>query len=446
MAEIKRIKIFQRPSEKKASAFISFRNADNAKRAMLFLRQQPPGFFKEALANSPEDGAGLKNELINIEYPVSETNKLHQALLSVPLEPSKTCGEIVGTLSKKARKLAAAENRIVYIRQVETDSENIRNVLSKFGVIKNLLLLPPRNRYIQQTCDANLGTRFENLGLCDDIESSSDGTVKATYNHKQHHQLQTPSSSPVHTTSLNDFDTSISTPKPAYTAFIVFEKASDAASAILDKAAGCTLPRHKRFINSNFSIDLPMPYPTSSTQIRQYFQNVSEIKQITKDDSSKIIVVEFVTAVGAAKAIVHCRTNKFENFFIIEADYSPSIRPEDIGVVNDLDKDCSDTKLNPTCDEIRKVKSSDEVLQWQRSDEVRQWQRADDVKYWQRSDEVLERSDDNHKWDEVKQWDRLDVKHKWETCSSLRSDEFKQHKWESLAESSVYLNYRRDNL
>lgn len=51
-------------------------------------------------------------------------------------------------------------------------------------------------------------------------------------------------------------------------------------------------------------------------------------------------MVEFVTAVGAAKGIVHCRSVKFRGEFYIDADYSPSVKPPEEQIVTGSRVNC----------------------------------------------------------------------------------------------------------
>ncbi|KAI8905448.1 hypothetical protein EDD86DRAFT_211517 [Gorgonomyces haynaldii] len=247
VGEIKRIKIFQRAIEKKASAFISFRNTETAKRALVFINKQP------RLFSETTDPA-------IVEYPAQESSKLRQQQTMVPPDAlwenvgNDFKSESLGTLSKKARKLAAAENRIVYIRQLELDRQELINELEHHGRIKSLHIIEkPQNK----TC------------------------------------------------------------------FVVYESAQQAASAIQAKAAGCTLPRHKR-------VDLPGVEHATFGQVRSFFESVAEIKQITLvSPEQSCVMVEFVTAVGAAKGIVYCRENQFLGVCVL-ADYSPSLKTDEL--------------------------------------------------------------------------------------------------------------------
>jgi hypothetical protein len=78
---------------------------------------------------------------------------------------------------------------------------------------------------------------------------------------------------------------------------------------------------------------MPLTEPSTLTEIKLYLQNTAEIKQITPGDG--FYMVEFVTAVGAAKGIVHCRSTPFKGK-VIDADYSPSVRPEDLAAGSEL--------------------------------------------------------------------------------------------------------------
>jgi hypothetical protein len=63
--------------------------------------------------------------------------------------------------------------------------------------------------------------------------------------------------------------------------------------------------------------------------LKRFFEGVAEVKQIVLAHDDEPCMVEFVTAVGAAKAIVYSRENAFLGH-VIEADYAPSIKEEDL--------------------------------------------------------------------------------------------------------------------
>lgn len=312
MGEIKRIKIFQRALEKKASAFISFRTADFAKRARLHLIQQGSAVFRES------------DEVAVVEYPTTEESKHKHATI---LTDAQCETELVGTLSKKARKLAASENRIVYIRQVEMPVDELKDALRVHGPLRAFHLLPPRappagvkiSETKSDATDSQLDSAQEKGNRSKDTEAVADaptGDQVSLRSEESHIQ-----SSGSNVTIVNDISQSSEQEILKPTAFAVFETPSSAAQAIANKTGGCTLPRHKR-------VDLPLQSSATTSEIRTYLQSTAEIKQIILDE--KFFMVEFVTAVGAAKGIVHCRSTPFKGS-VIPADYSPSIQPQDDG-------------------------------------------------------------------------------------------------------------------
>lgn len=263
VCEIKRIKIFQRAIEKKASAFLTFKTAEMAKRVMAYLKQRGDALFAD-------DGTGTSNKGIGLEYPARVGSMVQNQVIHVPADAqwessaTTTTSQLVeptGTLSKKARKLAAAENRIVYIRNLEISTHELTALMATHGLVKSMHLV-----------------------------------VK---------------------------------PDQTKTCFIQFGTSQGAGAAIASKSGGCTLPRHKRVV-------LPMSpsLRATSQQLRQYFERVAEIKQIQITDSEDteggvVYMVEFVTAVGAAKAIVHAREHPFGSVGCIMADYAPSVNREE---------------------------------------------------------------------------------------------------------------------
>lgn len=267
--------------EKKASAFITFKNSECAKRAMVYLKQQPPGFFNSGVEPS------LKGELVNVEYPATESSKQALVSASSSILQSESLSkwnqnldtdEIpVVTLSKKARKLAAAENRIVYIRQLEISGEELQNVLGAHGKIVQMFILPPRS-LPQSPVPVSVGSDDKNSAY-DYESSSSKETVKASLLSSFYQNVKTENvlisdgangltddfnskNNSAHISSaveektahnVDDKGTSIFTEPlsveditPKKTAFVVFEKPSSALQAIAQKTAGGTLPRHKR--------------------------------------------------------------------------------------------------------------------------------------------------------------------------------------------------------
>jgi hypothetical protein len=255
VGEIRRIKIFQRAIEKRATAFVTFKNAETAKKAAQYIKQQPAGVFTDSA------------EAALVDYPADEQQAvLRQHVNVVPSDaiwddskPNET--EVtMGTLSKKARKIAAAENRIVYVRQLEVSEQELSEEMEKIGQVKTIQIIEKEQR----------------------------------------------------------------------TAFVVFHAASSAAQAVQQKTCGSTLPRHKR---------IDMPIHAEANLVRQYFEGIAEIKQIEVSESK--VMVEFITAVGAAKGIVHCRTREFQGDLIL-ADYSPSVRSE---TYDELMKSISEIKV-----------------------------------------------------------------------------------------------------
>jgi hypothetical protein len=265
VAEIKRIKIFQRALEKKASAYISFRSSECAKRATVFLKQQPPGVFKES------------NELAVVEYPATESSRLRHALMAVPPDAQWEEVEPVGTLSKKARKLAAAENRIVYVRQVMMEPEDLRRALEAHGKLRGLYVIPAKPNPFNPAMLANLhleaftsllpsgaaskrqlvrepepehtSVKFDSLPAFTAAEPSelSATEKQAVKNVQSVAELVEEKESPGSSSGVaGDTEQEDLEPKP--TAFALFETPAAAAQAIAQKTGGCTLPRHKRYI------------------------------------------------------------------------------------------------------------------------------------------------------------------------------------------------------
>jgi hypothetical protein len=101
------------------------------------------------------------------------------------------------------------------------------------------------------------------------------------------------------------------------TAFAVFETPKACAEALQQKTMGCNLPRHKR-------VDFVLN-GLAEQQVKEFVEPLADIKQFSTTDG--ILTIEFLTALGAAKAIVKTKTHMICGTFI-QADYSPSIKPD----------------------------------------------------------------------------------------------------------------------
>ena len=187
IAEIKRFRIHQRPLDRNAQVYLTFRNAENAKRAVAFVKQAPR-IFKDT------------NEPAVVDYPapqepdtrgfMSGQGVTTDASWNAPAfqgQQSAAAAAAAALVSKKARKLAASENRIVYFRQMPIDMTlpQLQSTLSYHGRLVAFHLVPKPNNRV--------------------------------------------------------------TP---LTAFAVFESNAAAASAVNAKAGGCTLPRKSSFVHT----------------------------------------------------------------------------------------------------------------------------------------------------------------------------------------------------
>ncbi|KAJ3308595.1 hypothetical protein HDV04_001052 [Boothiomyces sp. JEL0838] len=114
------------------------------------------------------------------------------------------------------------------------------------------------------------------------------------------------------------------------TAFVKFDTPQACAAALAEKTMGAALPRHKR-------VDIPGT-DYSDELLYKYFENIAEVKQITRENTlaTNITTVEFLTALGAAKAIVKLRSVGIDNQ-IVFADYTPSVKVEEAGLSEILD-------------------------------------------------------------------------------------------------------------
>ncbi|KAJ3350691.1 hypothetical protein HDU91_006213 [Kappamyces sp. JEL0680] len=101
------------------------------------------------------------------------------------------------------------------------------------------------------------------------------------------------------------------------TAFVKFDNPQACAAALAAKTAGVTLPRHKR-------VDIPLL--VEEDYLRKYLAGVGDIKAITVAEN--ITTVEFLTALGAAQAIVRFQTVPFQGS-LCHVDYSPSLKVEE---------------------------------------------------------------------------------------------------------------------
>ncbi|KAJ3271682.1 hypothetical protein HDV01_006461 [Terramyces sp. JEL0728] len=237
--QIVRIKIYQRSIEKKASVFVAFKTAGQAKNATQYLNEHNL-IFNEM------------KEPLQVEYPAQDITH-RPPTFATTLQSS--------TLSKKARKQLAAENCIVYVRSMEP-------------LIPNIL---QEGMSIHGNCSV--------------------------------------------------FITKTDSPS---TAFIRFDTPQACAAALAEKTMGATLPRHKR-------VDMPVT-DYSDELLYKYFENFAEIKQITRENTvaTNITTIEFLTALGAAKAIVKLRSSGIDNQ-IVFADYTPSAKIEETGLSEILD-------------------------------------------------------------------------------------------------------------
>ncbi|KAI8901881.1 hypothetical protein BC833DRAFT_60293 [Globomyces pollinis-pini] len=255
IGHIHRIKIFQRAVEKKSSVFVTFKSTEKAKSARLFLETHKLP-FKEM------------KESLEVEYPAQDISRNPPSFTL----PGQTGGPL--TLSKKARKLLAAENRIVYVRSLE-----------------------PLDY-------ATLKAGLEIIGPCE------------------------------------VYITKVDSPS---TAFVEFATPGYCSTALAEKAMGATLPRHKR-------VDFPNDPNYTEVDLKEFLSSIADIKTVS-EPTAEVTTVEFITALGAAKAIVHCRSVAFKGVKIL-ADYTPSVKPED-GIDESVasqegldDKLCKDDKYD----------------------------------------------------------------------------------------------------
>eukprot|EP00842_Homolaphlyctis_polyrhiza_P006987 jgi/Hompol1/878/HPOL_005444-RA len=258
VSDVKRFRIHQRPVERRVSAYITFKSPDAARKALSTLGSlRPPVLHNLA-------------EMLSIEFPAKEIPRQFNS----PDTTWRRCDtnqdterrELLPPGSKKSKKTATAENRIVYVRQVAANVTTLEMLKETFGAASASI----------QSC----------------------------------HLLHKPDASMLSS------------------AFVVFDMPATASSAIATKLAGCTLPRHKR-------VDLPrVPLSITVSDVCTYLCSAGDIKQILlpQEYESEVptVMVEFQSAMGAAKAIVHCRENipAFGRDYIL-ADYSPSNKKDD---------------------------------------------------------------------------------------------------------------------
>jgi hypothetical protein len=113
IAPISRIKIFQRAVEKKSSVFVTFKSIDRARSAAAFMKKNNLAFkdMKEPLA---------------VEYPTQDISRHPPVFATDP--------NAVPSLSKKARKMLAANNTIAYARSPDPFvAEALQSALSIHG-------------------------------------------------------------------------------------------------------------------------------------------------------------------------------------------------------------------------------------------------------------------------------------------------------------------------
>lgn len=92
------------------------------------------------------------------------------------------------------------------------------------------------------------------------------------------------------------------------TAFINFKTPGACAEALAAKTAGVTLPRHKR---------VDIPFIAFEEHLRSYLAGVGDIKNINFNEEEKITTVEFLTAIGAARAIVRFQVQAYNGKMVI---------------------------------------------------------------------------------------------------------------------------------
>ena len=109
-----------------------------------------------------------------------------------------------------------------------------------------------------------------------------------------------------------------------WTAFVVFSTPAQCAAALAAKTMGCNLPRHKR-------VDFQIGGHTEK-ELLTYLSPIGEFKNVSLEQNT--CMIEFLTALGAAKAIVHTKTVPFFGQQLV-ADYSPSANKE--GQVSEFD-------------------------------------------------------------------------------------------------------------
>ncbi|KAJ1330640.1 hypothetical protein BSLG_009092 [Batrachochytrium salamandrivorans] len=256
--ENKRIKIYQRSNERRASVFLTFRTPEIARKAASFVGARQRPVFRDM------------NEPVVVEFPAKDitmgpgsSGGDSAAAAAAAQKATPSSGDASTRGFKKSRRTAAAENRIVYVRQVAPEITSLEDLKKSFTSCASSIV----SCHILPKLDSSL-----------------------------------PSS-----------------------AFVVFDAPQVAASAVASKSGSCTLPRHKR-------VDLPhVPWDISLQDLEDYLADAGDIKQAILpseyDPDVPTAMVEFVSAVSAAKAIVLCRETipKFGATFI-KADYSSSLK------------------------------------------------------------------------------------------------------------------------
>ncbi|KAK5671941.1 hypothetical protein QVD99_001766 [Batrachochytrium dendrobatidis] len=249
----------------------------NERRASVFLTFRTPEIARKAasfVGTRPRPVFRDMNEPVVIEFPVKDaamTAATDSATIkSVSIAAAhndSTKSDFNSRGFKKSRRTAAAENRTVYVRQVAPEIVTLEELKKSF--------FPSTASIV--SCH---------------ILPKSDSAL--------------PSS-----------------------AFVVFDTPQVAAAAVASKLGGCTLPRHKR-------VDMPLvPWTVTAAELEEYLADAGEIKQMLlpseySANGVSTAMVEFVSAVSAAKAIVLCREviPKFGTT-TIKADYSSSLKPSE---------------------------------------------------------------------------------------------------------------------
>ncbi|KAJ3081404.1 hypothetical protein HK102_002362 [Quaeritorhiza haematococci] len=290
--DLKRIHTVQRPKEKRAFAFVSYRDPESAKKALNAIRGPPDAPSQPVFFNMSEP---LKAEYSRAEQkekkrrPVDEPWKKGEALKklerSVKDKTSKASSS--SSSGKDGRSGSGKTKTVVYVQQIPADMIDAEVVakFEEFGTIKSyhivqrvtpaVIIIPApatattpsesKDESAQQQTEGSSASEITTPAVTDaaSSEPAAEGTGTST--------TGTPAAATQDPTVIPP---NAIIPPPCRYALIVFEKPEDAGKAAASKLLNATFPRQRRLHLAN------LPHTATEADLRGWFADAGEVRKV----------------------------------------------------------------------------------------------------------------------------------------------------------------------